>query len=75
MKCVIYLSHLNKFTKQFIPVKKIRNNKKVKPKWMNKEIKRLIRETKTNSSEENQQRYREPLQSKKGEIRESKKIM
>ena len=40
-------------------MKKIRNNKEIKPKWMNEEIKRLIRETKiacqiqkTNSSEE-----------------------
>ena len=62
-------------------MKKIRNNKKVKPKWMNKEIKRLIRETKisyqiqnTNSSEENQQRYRQLLQSKKREIRKIKII-
>ena len=27
-------------------MKKIRNNKGVKPKWMNEEIKRLIKETK-----------------------------
>ena len=40
----IFKSLLNKFTKQFIPMKKIRNNKEVKPKWMNGEIKRLIRE-------------------------------
>ena len=40
-------------------MKKIRNNKEVKPKWMNGEIKKRIRETKityqiqkTNSSEE-----------------------
>ena len=58
MKYGIYLSLLNKFTK-FIPV---RNNKEVKPKWMDGEIKRLTRETKiayqikkTNSSEENLQ--------------------
>ena len=37
----IFKSILNKFTKQFMPMKKIRNNKKVKPKWMNWEIKRL----------------------------------
>ena len=36
----IIKSLLNKFTKQFIPMKKIRYNKKVKPKWMNGEIKR-----------------------------------
>ena len=42
----IFKSLLSKFTKQFITKKKIRNNKEVKPKWMNGEIKRLIRETK-----------------------------
>ena len=46
-------------------MKKIRNNKEVKPKWMNGEINIFIRETKIayqiqkiNSSEENQQRYK-----------------
>ena len=42
----IFNSLLNKFTKQFIPMKRIRNNKEVKPKWLNGKIKRLIRETK-----------------------------
>ena len=48
---------------------------------MNGKIKRLIRETKiayqihkTNSLEENQQRYRKLLQSKKGETRESERL-
>ena len=48
---------------------------------MNGEIKRLIRETKIaeqiqqiNLSEENQQRYRQLLQSEKGEIRKSKRL-
>ena len=44
MKYGIYFSHINKFTKQLIPIKKIRNNKEVKPKWMNGEMKRFIRE-------------------------------
>ena len=63
-------------------MKKIRNNKGVKPKWMNGESKRLIKGTKiayqkqkTNLSEENHQRYKQLLQSKKGEIRKSKEIM
>ena len=38
---------LNKCTKEFISLKRIRNNKEVKPKWMNQKIKRIIRETKT----------------------------
>ena len=42
----IFKSLLNNFTKQFIPMKKNRNNKGVKPKWMNGRIKRLIREPK-----------------------------
>ena len=42
----IFRSLLNKFRKQFMPMKQIMNNKKVKPKWMNVEIKRLIRGTK-----------------------------
>ena len=41
----IFKAFLNKFTKQFIPMKKIRNNMKVKPKQMNEEIERL-KETK-----------------------------
>ena len=45
LKCGIYLSR-NKFTKEFIPTKRIRNNKEVKLKLMNGKIKRLIRETK-----------------------------
>ena len=75
----IFKLFLSKFIKQFIPMKKIRNNKKVKPKWMNEEIKRLIRESKIayqiqkSSSKENQQRYRQLLQSKKGEIKKSKR--
>ena len=40
--CDIFKS-LDKFRKQFIPMRKIRNNKKCE--WMNWEIKRLIRET------------------------------
>ena len=59
--------------------KKIRNNKEVNPKWMNGGIKRLFREgkiayqiQKPNSSEENQQIYRQLLQSKKEENRKSK---
>ena len=48
MKYGIYLNHLplDMFTKQFIVMRKIRNNMKVKPKWMNEEIKRFIRATK-----------------------------
>ena len=53
----------------------------VNPKWMNWEIARLFRETKipyqiqkANSSEENKQTYRQFLQSKKGEIRKSKRL-
>ena len=43
----ILKSLLNKFTKQFIPIKKkIGENKGLKPKWMNGKIKILIRETK-----------------------------
>ena len=42
----IFKSILNKFTKQFIPMENVRNNTEIKPKWMNGEIKRLIRETK-----------------------------
>ena len=42
----IFKSLLNKFAKQFIPMKIIKNNKEVKTKWMNGEIKRLIKETK-----------------------------
>ena len=59
-------------------MKKIRNNKEVKPKWMNEAIKILIRETKIvyqiqkiNSSEE---KYWQLLQSKKGQIRKSKRL-
>ena len=77
----IFKSFLNKFTEQLIPMKKIRNNKGVKSKWMNGGIRRLIRDTKiayqiqkTNSTEENHQRYRQILQSKKGEIRKSKRL-
>ena len=76
----ILKSLINKLTK-FIPMKKITNNKEVKPKWINGEIKKIIRETKiayqiqkTNSSEEIQQRYRQLLQSKKGEIRKRKSL-
>ena len=36
----------NKFLKQFIPINKIRNNKEVKPKWMNGEIKDLLEKPK-----------------------------
>ena len=56
-------------------MKKIRNNKGVKPKRMNGEIKRFIRETKiayqiqkTNSSEENHQRYSQLLRRRKGKL-------
>ena len=77
----IFKSLLNKFTKQFIPLKKKNMyNKKVKPKWMNEKIETIIRETKipyqiqrTNSTGENQKRYRGILQSKKGEIRKTKR--
>ena len=61
-------------------MKKIRNNKKVKPKWMDGEIKDLFEKPKwhirlkKHSSEENQQRYRPLLQSKEGEIRKSKRL-
>ena len=62
-------------------MKRIRNNKEIKPKWINLKIKRVIRETKiayqiqkTNSSKENQQIYRKLLQSKKGKIRKSKRL-
>ena len=47
---------------------------------MNGEVKKLIREAKIayqikkNSSEENQQTYRQVLQSKKGEIRKSRRL-
>ena len=41
----IFKSLQNKFTKQFTPMKNIRN-KKIKLKWMNRKIKRLIKETK-----------------------------
>ena len=77
----IFKTLLDNFTKQFIPMRRIRKNKKVKPKWMNGEIKRLIKETrkayqiqKSNSSEENQQRFRQLLHTKKGEIRKSKRL-
>ena len=43
----IFFLLLNKCTKEFISLKRIRNNKEVKPKWMNQKIKRIIRETKT----------------------------
>ena len=61
-------------------MKKLGINKNVKPKWMNGEIKRFIRKTKiayqiqkTNSPEEIQQRYKQLLQSKKMEIKKSKR--
>ena len=72
----IFKSLLNKFIKQFIPMKKIDIIRKSN-KWMNKEIKRLIRETKIayqiqkNSSEENKQTCRQLLQIKKKEIRKT----
>ena len=57
------------------------NNKGVKQKWTNGEIKRLIRESKIayltqkiNSSEENHQRFRQLFKRKKGETRKSKRL-
>ena len=72
----IFKSLLNKFAKQFIPMKKIRNNKEAKPKWMNGEIKSLIRKTKIAYQIQKtiHQRYRQLLQSKKGEIGKSKRL-
>ena len=77
---------LDNFTKQFmqwgksvIIIIKKRKEKKSKPKWMNGEIKTLIRETKkvyhiqkTNLTEENQQRFRRLFHIKKEEIRKRK---
>ena len=75
----IFKSLLNKFKKQFIPMKK--SKEIYPPKWINGKIKIVLRETKiahqihnTISSEENHQRYRQPLQSKKGETRKSKRL-
>ena len=41
----IFKPLLEKFTKEFTPMRRIRNNKKVKPKQMNVEIKKCIKET------------------------------
>ena len=45
----IFKSLLNKFTKQFISMKKIRNNEEVKPKWMIRNLKDLLEKLKYHS--------------------------